>query len=161
MKKKEKKGISRRAFIQSATVGAGAVTLLGFGSRPAKAAQSMVWADEEADVVVVGSGFAGLAAAIEAREAGASVKIIEKMPIAGGNSRINGGLVAAVDSPKQRAQGIRDSVDIYMDDLLKAGRGLNHPDLVKFLGRNTWPAVEWSIKHLGVEYADRLVHLGG
>ena len=33
--------------------------------------------DEEADVVVVGSGFAGLAAAIEAKEAGCSVIILE------------------------------------------------------------------------------------
>ena len=35
--------------------------------------------DEEADIVIVGSGFAGLAATIEAKEAGSSVIILEKM----------------------------------------------------------------------------------
>ena len=35
--------------------------------------------DESADVVIIGSGFAGLAAAIEAKQAGASIIILEKM----------------------------------------------------------------------------------
>ncbi|UCE35771.1 MAG: FAD-dependent oxidoreductase, partial [Deltaproteobacteria bacterium] len=41
------------------------------------------------DVVVIGSGFAGLTAAIEARNAGASVIILEKMKAPGGNSIIS------------------------------------------------------------------------
>jgi NADPH-dependent 2,4-dienoyl-CoA reductase/sulfur reductase-like enzyme len=47
--------------------------------------------DETVDVIVIGSGFAGLSAAIEAHDAGSSVKIIEKMEKPGGNSWINGG----------------------------------------------------------------------
>jgi len=42
--------------------------------------------NESADVIIVGSGFAGLSAAIEARKAGASVLIMEKMGGYGGNS---------------------------------------------------------------------------
>ncbi len=38
------------------------------------------------DVVVVGSGGAGLAAAIQAHDEGASVLIVEKMPTIGGNT---------------------------------------------------------------------------
>ena len=45
--------------------------------------------DEIADVVVIGSGFAGLTAAIEAHNAGASVIILEKMKAPGGNSIIS------------------------------------------------------------------------
>ena len=45
--------------------------------------------DEEVDVIVVGSGFAGLAAAYEAAKAGSKVIILEKMPTHGGNSIIN------------------------------------------------------------------------
>jgi len=40
--------------------------------------------DETYDVVVVGSGFAGLAAAAEAAKTGAKVLILEKMPVYGG-----------------------------------------------------------------------------
>ena len=63
--------------------------------------------DEEYDVVVIGSGFAGLAAAIEAKQAGARTIIIEKMGVPGGNSAINGGLLAVAGSPLQSQMGIR------------------------------------------------------
>jgi succinate dehydrogenase/fumarate reductase flavoprotein subunit len=54
---------------------------------------TQVW-DEEADVVVLGLGSAGCAAAIAARDAGASVLVLEKMPEGkeGGNTRISGGI---------------------------------------------------------------------
>ena len=52
--------------------------------------------DEITDVIVIGSGFAGLAAAIEALNSGASVIIIEKMAALGGNSIISDGGIAAV-----------------------------------------------------------------
>src|SRR5271154_7468151 len=51
--------------------------------------------DEEADVVIVGYGFAGSAAAIAAHDAGAKVLLLEKAPEAdkGGNSRVSGQIV--------------------------------------------------------------------
>ena len=57
--------------------------------------------DESCDVLVVGSGFAGLAAAIEAKNAGSSVIVIEKMRGYGGNSAICDGGIAAPDTPMQ------------------------------------------------------------
>ena len=50
--------------------------------------------DREADVVVLGLGAAGCAAAIEAHDAGASVVVLEKMPAGreGGNTRVSGGV---------------------------------------------------------------------
>lgn len=52
----------------------------------------------EADVVVVGYGGAGAAAAIAAHENGAKVVILEKMPAAGGNTRISAGAIAVPTS---------------------------------------------------------------
>lgn len=54
---------------------------------------SMYW-DREADIVVLGSGAAGAAAAIAGHDAGARVAILEKMPEAnaGGNTRVSGGI---------------------------------------------------------------------
>jgi len=51
--------------------------------------------DEVIDVVVVGSGFAGLSAAIESHDAGCSVMVLEKMDKPGGNSWL--GSVAIID----------------------------------------------------------------
>lgn len=50
------------------------------------------------DVVVVGGGFAGLAAAYSAVEHGAETLLIDKMPVLGGNSQINGGVYASYTS---------------------------------------------------------------
>ena len=54
--------------------------------------------DESYDVVVVGGGFAGLAAAYGAVENGSSVVLVEKLSTTGGNSAINGGQYASYTS---------------------------------------------------------------
>jgi succinate dehydrogenase/fumarate reductase flavoprotein subunit len=51
--------------------------------------------DSSTDVIIIGSGAAGLSAAIEARQAGAAVMVFEKMPVTGGNTRIAGRNAAA------------------------------------------------------------------
>ena len=91
--KETKKGLSRRDFIKSVAVGAGAVAVAGLGATGAKATpQSAVpgkW-DAEADVVVVGYGGAGAATAITAHDAGAKVLLLEKAPLGheGGKTRV-------------------------------------------------------------------------
>ncbi|NJB68344.1 flavocytochrome c [Desulfobaculum xiamenense] len=116
--------------------------------------------DKEYDVIVVGSGFAGMAAAIEARKAGAEVLVVEKMPVYGGNSAINGGAFAVAGSPLQEKEGVKDSVELMVQDMLKAGRGLNHMGLLKIVAAGTRPAYEFTLEH-GVEYKPFLQHFGG
>ena len=76
--------------------------------------------NQETDVLVIGSGFAGLAAAIEAHSAGASVIVVEKMQAPGGNSSISDGGVAAAGTPMQRAADIVDSPDLMYADMVRA-----------------------------------------
>lgn len=83
----------------------------------------MKW-DETIDVVIVGSGFAGLAAAAEASAQGNKVVILEKMPTYGGNSIINGGEYNSWDDEFHMRQKLNlgdDSADLHKNDTLKGG----------------------------------------
>ena len=121
---------------------------------------SQKW-DQIADVVVIGSGFAGLAAAMEAKKAGAAVVILEKMKGYGGNSVISDGMIAAAGTPMQAKAGIQDTPERMQKDMLKAGMGLNHPHLVQTLTQNSRSLIEWTIDDLGVKYLEQVSQLGG
>ncbi|MEG1968650.1 MAG: flavocytochrome c [Burkholderiaceae bacterium] len=110
--------------------------------------------DETADVVVIGSGFAGLAAAIEAKKAGANVIVLEKMRTPGGNSIINGGIIAVPGSAVQKEKGIVDSPEVMAADIFREGQGLSHPELVKVLTASAVSTYEWTINELGVKYRE-------
>ena len=72
----------------------------------------------EADVVVIGSGATGMTAAIVAREAGASVIVVEQEPDIGGHAITSGGNVPlGGGTSAQRRHGIADSPEVLFRDL--------------------------------------------
>lgn len=165
------KNVERRDFLK--TLGIAGAALAGGGMLAAcspnaggttndananASAADISWNDET-DVLVVGTGFAGLAAAIEAKKAGSEVIIIDKMPVYGGNSSLNGGDMAAVGTPLQKEAGVEDSVDLMVADMLKAGKNYNHLDRVKAVVENSAAAVEWC-ESLGVEFTKLNFHGG-
>ena len=96
---------SRRGFLKSAAVASAAVMASAAANAgiPAAAVKNY---DETFDVVIIGSGFAGMACALKAGRAGLKVLMLEKMSVVGGNSAICGGNVACPVNPVQKAQGI-------------------------------------------------------
>jgi len=95
------------------------------------------------DVVVVGSGGAGLAAAIQAHDEGASVLIVEKMPTLGGNTiKASAGMNAA-ETRFQRVKGIHDSKELFYQETLKGGKNKNNPELLRCFVENAPEAIEW------------------
>lgn len=95
------------------------------------------------DVVVVGSGGAGLAAAIQAHDEGASVLIVEKMPTIGGNTiKASAGMNAA-ETRFQRVKGIQDSKELFYAESLKGGGNKNNPELLHRFVENAPEAIEW------------------
>ena len=161
--------VTRRTMLKRAAGVAGfalAGSLAGCVEQPPKSTSPKTGAERgdtwnaEYDVVIVGSGFAGTSAAIEARKRGASTLVIEKMPVFGGNSAINGGAFAVAGSPLQAQKGIDDSVDRMVADMLKAGRGLNHKDLLKVVAEGTRWAYEFTLEY-GVKYKDVVMQFGG
>ena len=152
--------LSRRTLLKTA---AGTTLLAGASIASAKCTDPMPakW-DETFDVVIIGSGFAGLAAAIEARLAGASVCVLEKMRTIGGNSIINGGIMGVPCSPMQKREGLEDSPELMAQDMIREGAGLNHPDKVLHLCKEALPTWEWTVKELGVEWVqERVAQEGG
>jgi flavocytochrome c len=140
---------SRRAFLKGSVAGAVAVGATGMVSVAQAAEQK--W-DETVDVIVVGSGFAGLAAAIEAKKAGANVIVLEKMPTAGGNSIINGGILTATGCPQQKLHKIEDSVDLLEKDILVAGNYMNDRKKVRRMAEQALSNYEWTVNELHVDW---------
>ncbi|WP_341784564.1 flavocytochrome c [Lactococcus garvieae] len=95
------------------------------------------------DVIIVGSGGAGMTAAIEAKDAGMNPVILEKMPMAGGNtSKASAGLNAS-ETSVEKAQGITDSNDKFYEETLKGGGGTNDKELLRYFVDHSAAAVDW------------------
>jgi flavocytochrome c len=116
--------------------------------------------DHETEVVVVGYGGAGAAAAIEAHDAGTAVLILEKAPIAGGSTAISGAIIIGAGTSVQRARGITDSPDEMYKFYEVTGQGLNDPDMTKVFCENSAPNIEWLIG-MGMEIKDLLMSSAG
>jgi hypothetical protein len=80
-------------------------------------------ASRQTDVVIVGSGAVGVAAGLEAHEAGARVIVVEKEAQLGGAAVISGGGCSCVGTRLQREQGIEDAPDLAFDDWITWGEG--------------------------------------
>lgn len=97
----------------------------------------------ETDIVIIGAGGAGMTAAITAKQAGADVIILEKMPMVGGNTTKATGGMNAAETKYQEASGIEDSVQTFIDDTMNGGYEINNPDLVAVMAGQSANAIDW------------------
>jgi len=163
-------GLTRRTVLKgavtAAVAGAGTAAMnLAAAATPDAPARTIPtkW-DETYDVVVVGTGFAGLAAAAEAAGLGAKVVVLEKMPTYGGNSIINGGEYNAWDSQLHLRQKLNlgdDSITQHTNDSLKGGDLYGFPELVKVMTEGAQPALDWMMTEGGTQLRPVLNRTGG
>lgn len=105
----------------------------------------------DVDVVVVGGGGCGLAAALAASEAGASVALLEKMDRPGGNTYVSTGSIPAAGSRFQREAGVEDDPERMATDLLAKSGPHEAEHLVHLLARESASLVEWLVDQHGVD----------
>lgn len=97
----------------------------------------------DCDICIVGAGGAGMTAAINATQAGKKVILLERMPYVGGNTTKATGGMNAAETHYQKEQGIEDSVEVFIEDTMKAGHDVNDKDLVTIMCQNSAAAIDW------------------
>lgn len=105
------------------------------------------------DVVIIGSGGAGLAAAIQAHDEGAHVVVIEKMPVIGGNTMKASIGMNAAETRYQQQKGIEDSKELFYQETLKGGKNKNNPALLREFINLAPEAIDW-LAERGIELSD-------
>ena len=133
-----------------------ALLLLCLASLTARAADRTI----QTEVLIVGSGGAGLAAAVSASSTGAKVTVLEKLPVMGGHTIISGGSVNAPDPERQTKLGIKDSPDLFFEQTLKAGDYRNDPALVRVFADNATDMIHW-FEAMGLKWDDRVFEAWG
>ena len=141
-----KESVSRRGFI-SALIAAGAgAALTGCSPRSVEEEKGKVKLDGGSfDIVVIGAGGAGMSAAINAVEKGAKVLLLEKVPVAGGNTCFAEGGMNACCTKTQKENGIEDSVDLMVSDTYTGGHEIGDLALIRHMCENSNTAVSRAV----------------
>ena len=131
---------NRRNFLKTALAGSAALAASSAMALPTDRPEKF---DETYDVIVVGAGGSGLAAAAHAAEKGLKVLILEKMAFPGGSSAICGGGSLVVGTDLQKKAGEKDSNELLFKDIVETGGGLNNKDVVHAFVDNHLPVYNW------------------
>ena len=155
-----KEDVSRRSFLRQGAVAVGGVAAVGgaatfgvLGTREGNA-QDIQW-HRTADIVIVGAGVSGLAAAVEAREHGASVIAIDLNSDIGGHGIMSGGqLHLGGGNAHQKMEGVEDTPDAVFRDWVRHDHGASRysdRDLVRVFADWNVDTYDWLLKQ-GVKY---------
>lgn len=113
------------------------------------------------DVVVVGAGGAGFAAAISAANRGKKVLLAEKLGVLGGSTALSGGEMAVPGNWIQQNMGIADSPEQLANDMLVGGDHRGDPELVNVIANGVFDAAQWLTYEGGVPWEHDLLFFGG
>lgn len=120
--------------------------------QPSATAEPLAFTDP--DVIVIGAGFSGMNAALEACENGAKVMLIDKNGEMGGSIRYAGGTLSGAGTQMQIDAGVEDSEENFIEDIERMGGGINVPELTEKHVSKAADAVNW-MDSLGADFGDR------
>lgn len=98
---------------------------------------------DEFDVVVLGTGAAGLTAALSAHDAGARVALLEKGPTVGGTTALSGGVVWMPAHPKQEELDVYDDVEEGVKYLMSLSHGSIREEHARVYCETGTRMIEW------------------
>ena len=116
--------------------------------------------DNDYDVIVIGAGGAGLAAAHMASLEGARVLLVEAGDKAGGSTALSGGVFYAAGTSLQRKAGIEDDPESMYRYYLHVNQYKLNPALVRRLCHDATPTFEWLVG-LGVDFPEENLYCSG
>ncbi len=103
----------------------------------------------QSDFLVIGAGIAGLAFALEAAKSGSVTVLAKRDPLYSSTAWAQGGIASVTDE--------EDSFSLHIEDTLRTGEGLSHPDVVEMVIKAGPEAIKW-LTGLGVEF-DRSIRI--
>ena len=137
--------MQRRDIVKTSLFGIGAAAAAGISeaavAKPGKQRASETW-----DVVVVGAGFAGMCAALEAAEQGAKVVLLEKMGRPDGATVYSSGWIAAVGSRFQKDHP-EDNPEAFFQDMMKLSGYHSDPELIRIYAAEAGKGIDWLADH--------------
>lgn len=148
-------GLSRRGFFGAGfavAAGAAATAMLGGCAPKGGTDKELSW-NEEVDVVVIGAGAGGYAAAIEAAENGASVVVLEKAEKIGGDSALCDGILGGWGTRLQKDAGIELTADEVFEWFTANPEwyGAFDMDVARLNADKCGETIDW-LQDIGVEF---------
>ena len=155
--------MTRRTFVGTGALGLAAAAATGGLAATALASDASAAKDAGGayDVVIIGAGGAGLSAAIEAADAGASVLVLEKGTVTGGTTSVSQGLIGGYDTYIQKAQGVELTYEEMYDNLASNASYRLDPELMGITVKESGASVDWLHERVDVPFqAEALVGYG-
>ena len=109
--------------------------------------------DFETEVLIIGSGAAGMIAALTAHERGKEVLILEADAVPTGSTALSAGLIPAAGTKVQKDAGIEDDAGLFADDIMDKAKGRNDPDLVRALSEGAAEVIDWLSDRHGLPFS--------
>ncbi|HET7884812.1 MAG TPA: FAD-dependent oxidoreductase [Bradyrhizobium sp.] len=108
--------------------------------------------DVETPVLIIGAGAAGLCAALTAKEAGIDPLVVERDERPSGSTSLSAGLIPAAATRFQRAKGIADDPQTFVEDIQRKAANEADPMIVQTVAQGAAPLVEWLSDRYGLPF---------
>ena len=109
--------------------------------------------DLEVPILIIGSGAAGMSAALAVACSGADAFVIEADAVPQGSTALSAGLIPAAGTKFQQAAGIEDDPEIFAADIQRKAKGENPGELVDLLSKAAGPAIDWLSERYGLPFS--------